>query len=66
MQMDPSMLRNGWSELRVEIDRTSIVPIYRQIAERLRERIVTGALPEGTRLPPERTLVETLRLAAPR
>jgi DNA-binding transcriptional MocR family regulator len=54
------MLRNGWSELALEINRSSIVPIYRQIEERLREQILTGALPEGTRLPPERSLATSL------
>jgi 2-aminoadipate transaminase len=54
------MLRNGWSELALDIDRTSIVPIYRQIGERLREQILTGALPEGTRLPPERSFAASL------
>jgi 2-aminoadipate transaminase len=54
------MMRNGWSDLAVEIDRKSIVPIYRQIVERVREQILTGALPEGTRLPPERSLAATL------
>lgn len=54
------MLRNGWSELALDIDRSSIVPIYRQIGERLREQILTGALPEGTRLPPERSLAVSL------
>src|SRR5450631_767744 len=55
-----AMMRNGWSDLAIEIDRTSIVPIYRQIVERLREQILAGALPEGTRLPPERTLATNL------
>jgi DNA-binding transcriptional MocR family regulator len=54
------MVRNGWSDLALEIDRTSIVPIYRQIGERLREQILTGALPQGTRLPPERSLAASL------
>lgn len=54
------MLRNGWSELALDIDRESIVPIYRQIGECLREQILTGALPEGTRLPPERSLAVSL------
>jgi DNA-binding transcriptional MocR family regulator len=53
-------MRNGWSELALDIDRSSIVPIYRQIEERLREQILTGALPEGTRLPPERRLASSL------
>ena len=42
------------------LDRESIVPIYRQLYERLREQILTGALPEGTRLPPERALADRL------
>jgi DNA-binding transcriptional MocR family regulator len=54
------MLRNGWSEPTLDIDRASIVPIYRQIEERLREQILTGALPAGTRLPPERRLASRL------
>ncbi|HYZ17898.1 MAG TPA: PLP-dependent aminotransferase family protein, partial [Candidatus Acidoferrum sp.] len=53
-------MRTGWSELSLELDRGSIVPIYRQIYERLREQILAGALPEATRLPPERTLAERL------
>jgi DNA-binding transcriptional MocR family regulator len=55
-------MRTGPSELSVELDRGSIVPIYRQIYEKLREGILAGALPEGTRLPPERTLAERLEV----
>jgi 2-aminoadipate transaminase len=44
------------------IDRDSIVPIYQQIYEELREAILTGTLPELTRLPPERTLAERLNV----
>ncbi len=44
------------------IDRDSIVPIYQQIYEELREAILTGTLPELTRLPPERTLAEKLNV----
>jgi len=53
-------MSTAWSELALELDRSSIVPIYRQIYERLREGILAGALPEGTRLPPERTLADRL------
>lgn len=42
------------------MNRESIVPIYRQIYENLREAILAGSLPELTRLPPERTLAERL------
>ncbi len=53
-------LHNGWSEVQVELDRASIVPVYRQIYERLREQILAGALPEATRLPPERAFAARL------
>jgi 2-aminoadipate transaminase len=43
-----------------ELDRDSIVPLYRQIYEHLREAILAGTLPESTRLPPERNLAERL------
>jgi DNA-binding transcriptional MocR family regulator len=41
---------NGWAIDGLVIDR----------GERLREQILTGALPEGTRLPPERALADRL------
>ena len=43
-----------------ELDRDSIVPLYRQIYEHLREAILSGTLPESTRLPPERAMAERL------
>ncbi|HEY5426243.1 MAG TPA: PLP-dependent aminotransferase family protein [Candidatus Tumulicola sp.] len=43
-----------------ELDRESIVPLYRQIYEQLREAILAGTLPESTRLPPERSLAGKL------
>ncbi|MBV8433482.1 MAG: PLP-dependent aminotransferase family protein [Candidatus Eremiobacteraeota bacterium] len=45
-----------------ELDRASIVPLYRQIYEHLREAILAGTLPESTRLPPERSLAEKLNV----
>src|SRR6201997_4457255 len=45
-----------------ELDRDSIVPLYRQIYEHLRESILTGTLPESTRLPPERQMAEKLNV----
>ena len=53
-------MRTGSSELALDLDRSSIVPIYRQMYERLRDQILAGALPEGARLPPERALAERL------
>jgi DNA-binding transcriptional MocR family regulator len=50
----------GWPEVAARLDRQSIVPIYRQIYEQLREEILSGALPESTRLPPERSLAQLL------
>jgi len=44
----------------IHIDRGSAVPIYLQICQGLREMIVTGKLPEGFRLPPERRLAQAL------
>ena len=46
--------------LNLTIDRTSPVPLYRQIMERLRELIEAGTLPAGFQLPPERKLAEEL------
>jgi DNA-binding transcriptional MocR family regulator len=45
-----------------ELDRDSIVPLYRQIYEHLREAILAGTLPESTRLPPERNMAEKLNV----
>ncbi|MCG6962897.1 MAG: PLP-dependent aminotransferase family protein [Acidobacteria bacterium] len=46
--------------MQIVIDRQSKVPLYRQIVDRVRELILSGALPEGFRLPPERRLAEAL------
>lgn len=54
------MAKIGWSGFLPAIDRDSIVPLYRQIYESMRESILTGALPESARLPPERALAERL------
>ena len=54
------MAQTGWSPVATRIDRDSIVPIYQQIYEDLREAILSGALPEGARLPPERGLADRL------
>jgi DNA-binding transcriptional MocR family regulator len=50
----------GWPSVMPTIDRDSIVPIYQQIYEELREAILAGTLPESTRLPPERSLAYKL------
>ncbi|GCE25661.1 GntR family transcriptional regulator [Dictyobacter alpinus] len=44
----------------VQLERANGIPLYRQISLGLREAILSGALPEGTRLPPERSLAQEL------
>ncbi len=44
----------------IRIDRGSMVPIYLQICRGIKEMILSGALPEGFRLPPERRLAAAL------
>lgn len=41
------------------LDRQSPVPLYRQIADHFRQRIMSGDLPAGFRMPPERRLAES-------
>jgi 2-aminoadipate transaminase len=53
------MLKIGWAGV-PELDRGSIVPLYRQIYEHLRSAILAGTLPESARLPPERLMAERL------
>ncbi len=54
------MAKIGWPGALPHLDRASIVPLYRQIYESLRESILAGTLPESTRLPPERNLAARL------
>jgi len=44
----------------IAIDRSSRAPIYLQIQSRIRQMVLSGALPPGFRLPPERRLAEQL------
>jgi len=43
-----------------ELDRSSSTPLYQQLREQIRQRIFSGSLVPGTRLPPERTLANTI------
>jgi 2-aminoadipate transaminase len=43
-----------------ELDRASSAPLYQQLRDQIRQRIFSGSLPAGTRLPPERALANTL------
>jgi DNA-binding transcriptional MocR family regulator len=42
------------------LDKSTSIPVYRQIAERLRELIASGELAEGERLPASRELAKSL------
>jgi len=44
----------------VALDRGTCVPLHRQLYERLREAVLSGRLPAGTRLPSSRTLASEL------
>lgn len=44
----------------VQLDRSDPAPLYLQISGQIRELILTGALPEGSRLPPQRELASML------
>ena len=52
--------------MQLELNRRSKVPMYRQLAAELREQIVSGAMAEGYRLPPERELSSRSKSIAPR
>jgi GntR family transcriptional regulator/MocR family aminotransferase len=49
--------------LGLELDRCGGAPTFRMVADQLRVRIRSGALPDGTRLPPSREFAEQLGIA---
>src|SRR5690242_6073024 len=61
-RIGPYMARIGRPGVTIRLERESIVPLYRQIYEQLRESILAGTLPESTRLEPERTLADRLNV----
>ena len=42
----------------IKIDRESTVPVYIQIFNGIRDMILSGAMPAGYKLPPERKLAD--------
>lgn len=48
--------------MEISVDRESKTPIYLQISLSIRELILSGSLPAGCRLPPERKLAEVLQV----
>src|SRR5215469_15750704 len=59
-QYQPESLFTAPVHALITLDRTSGLPLYRQICQHLREAILTGELSEGTRLPTERALASEL------
>ena len=47
----------------IDVDPSGAVPVYEQVRTQLAEMIVTGALPQGFRLPTIRQLAADLALA---
>src|SRR5215469_6592152 len=59
-QYQPESLFTAPVHALITLDRTSGLPLYRQICQQLREAILSGELSEGTRLPTERALASEL------
>jgi DNA-binding GntR family transcriptional regulator len=57
--------RMGSLDRLVEIDRSSPVPLYFQVAQRLQELIESGEIPSGTKLDNEIVVAEQLGLSRP-
>lgn len=47
----------------ISLERTSSIPLYRQLYDRLRNAILSGQLAVGTRLPPTRAFAEELEVS---
>jgi DNA-binding transcriptional MocR family regulator len=61
MVVDSHPIRIGHFDYEIVLERgPGSPPVYRQIADALRERIVSGQIAGGTRLPPERRLAAQL------
>ncbi|MEL7939619.1 PLP-dependent aminotransferase family protein [Pseudomonas delhiensis] len=58
MKIPGGMLLTG-----IELDRSSAMPLYRQLYLQVRKQILSGRLPGGTRLPSTRTLCKELGLS---
>ena len=55
----------GFSPASITVDRTSPVPLYYQVAQRLEHAIESGELPPGTRLDTEPVLADQLGVSRP-
>lgn len=61
--MDYTNMDGGQMDIRLEIDKESMMPIYRQITRQITEMVQAGILSPGQRLPAERTLSQQLGIA---
>ena len=59
------LLRRGVRRALIQVDRSSPVPLYFQVAQRLQELIESGQLAPGSRLENEVTLADQLGLSRP-
>lgn len=50
-------------DLPLQLDRTSVVPLHRQLTQQLRQAILDGRLPAGARLPSTRSLAAELGIS---
>ncbi|MEW6365519.1 MAG: PLP-dependent aminotransferase family protein [Acidobacteriota bacterium] len=48
--------------MNIQIDRESRVPVYQQISGKIKEMVLSGRMPPGYRLPPERRLAAALKV----
>lgn len=46
--------------MRLSVDKNNQTPIYLQIKNQIKNMIISGELPSGFQLPPERKLADTL------
>src|SRR3712207_4989095 len=58
----PRIDRDRGRPMEFQLNRDHAKPLYLQLAEQMQERIRTGSLPTGTKLPPVRSLANDLGL----
>ena len=49
--------------IRFKVDRESVIPMFRQLADQIRESIIKGDLPQGAKLPSHRELAKLLGIS---
>lgn len=46
--------------MKIQLKKDGSIPLYLQIVEQIKEQILSGEIPSGYRLPPERRLAESI------